>query len=106
MSALDGLVIKDMLIQHALSECIRLRRESTNLYICVFQIKGGVELVQAENSSRFYICFCVRNGTFSNLKNGRCDHSIDGRCNHFKVAFVSTPKVVVGISFMSSMSNR
>ena len=42
MSALDGLVIKDMLIQHALSECVRLRREFTNLCISVFQIKGDV----------------------------------------------------------------
>ena len=52
LSALEGLIVTRMVFKHALGECVRIRSESTLqfLYVCVFQLMGGVRCHCSDNS--------------------------------------------------------
>lgn len=44
MSALDGFALKAMIIRHALSECVRLRRECTALRLCYLKSRAVLHI--------------------------------------------------------------
>lgn len=58
-SALDGLVLKGMLIQNALSECVRLRRESTELNM--YLSSQGRRCIARHRSMASYCVFVSNN---------------------------------------------